>query len=164
MPGQPHSMLAHILPPPPAVPFPPRTTTTISTTPCGRSPNFGAGGGLFGANAQTRTQLRPHPSWPLEPSSFFREKTDEFRTPSPADPPALTGGKGSWDELSTPARSSCGYVSGGSTPSGSSPFSTVSSSSLHLNLTDDDRDFDLFNLTVGFDHIAQDLAKTLELW
>ncbi|VDO70598.1 unnamed protein product [Heligmosomoides polygyrus] len=71
---------------------------------------------------------------------------------------------GSWDELSTPARSSSGYVSGGSTPSGSSPFSTVSSSSLHLNLTDDDRDFDIFNLTVGFDHIAQDLAKTLELW
>ncbi|VDL67030.1 unnamed protein product, partial [Nippostrongylus brasiliensis] len=116
--------------------------------------------------AAVRTQLRPHPSWPLEPSTFFREKTDEFRTPSPVDATttAITGAKGSWDELSTPARSSSGYASGGSTPSGSSPFSTVSSSSLHLNLTDDDRDFDLFNLTVGFDHIAQDLAKTLELW
>ncbi|KAK6047520.1 hypothetical protein COOONC_14975, partial [Cooperia oncophora] len=99
---------------------------------------------------------------PGQPAS---KKTDEFRTPSPVDAvTTLTGGKGSWDELSTPARSSCGYVSGGSTPSGASPFSTVSSSSLHLNLTDDDRDFDLFNLTVGFDHIAQDLAKTLELW
>lgn len=111
----------------------------------------------------TRTQLRPHPSWPLEPSTFFREKTDEFRTASPTETATITNGKGTWDERSTPARSSCGYVSCGSTP-GSSPFSTVSSSSLHLNLTDDDHDFDLFSLTVGFDHIAEHLTRTLELW
>uniref|UniRef100_A0A7I4Y8X7 C3H1-type domain-containing protein n=1 Tax=Haemonchus contortus TaxID=6289 RepID=A0A7I4Y8X7_HAECO len=165
LPGQPNPVLAHILPPPSVPLFPPRTTTNSVTTACGRSTNFGGGGsGVFGPNGQARTQLRPHPSWPLEPSTFFKEKTDEFRTPSPDDAATLASGKGSWDELSTPARSSCGYVSGGSTPSGASPFSTVSSSSLHLNLTDDDRDFDLFNLTVGFDHIAQDLAKTLELW
>ncbi|KAK6737470.1 hypothetical protein RB195_019898 [Necator americanus] len=158
LPGQPHPALAHMIPPPV---FPIRNTTT---TPCSRNTtNINNGAANVAAAQAARTQLRPHPSWPLEPSTFFREKTDEFRTPSPIE--TMTGGaKGSWDELSTPARSSPGYVSGGSTPSGSSPFSTVSSSSLHLNITDDDRDFDLFNLTVGFDHIAQDLAKTLELW
>ncbi|KJH49712.1 hypothetical protein DICVIV_04133 [Dictyocaulus viviparus] len=124
---------------------------------------FGSCGNTINLNGQARTQLRPHPSWPLEPSTFFKEKTDDFRTPSPVDGPS-SGGKASWDQSSTPARSSSGYMSGGSTPSGTSPFSTVSSSSLHLNLTDDDRDFDVFNLTVGLDHIAQDLAKTLELW
>lgn len=171
LPGQPPipTLAHHILlppPPPPPAPFPPRTPIG-ATTPCNRNGGYGAAGGLLGAaGAQAaRTQLRPHPSWPLEPSTFFREKTEEFRTPSPVErATTITAGKGSWDELSTPARSSSGYVSGGSTPSGSSPFSTVSSSSLHLNLTDDDRDFDIFNLTVGFDHIAQDLAKTLELW
>ncbi|RCN38731.1 hypothetical protein ANCCAN_15353 [Ancylostoma caninum] len=167
LPGQPHPPpLAHMIPPPPPV-FP--IQRNAPATPCSRNAAAAAatlgGAAAVGATGQTRTQLRPHPSWPLEPSTFFREKTDEFRTPSPIET-LSGGGKGSWDELSTPARSSPGYVSGsgGSTPSGSSPFSTVSSSSLHLNLTDDDRDFDLFNLTVGFDHIAQDLAKTLELW
>ncbi|VDM61685.1 unnamed protein product [Angiostrongylus costaricensis] len=62
---------------------------------------YNRGGVMFGScgnstsGGQTRPQLRPHPSWPLEPSTFFKEKTDEFRTPSPADV-AITGGKGKW--------------------------------------------------------------------
>uniref|UniRef100_A0A0N4W1P2 C3H1-type domain-containing protein n=1 Tax=Haemonchus placei TaxID=6290 RepID=A0A0N4W1P2_HAEPC len=95
LPGQPNPVLAHILPPPSVPLFPPRTTTNSVTAACGRSTNFGGGGsGVFGPNGQARTQLRPHPSWPLEPSTFFKEKTDEFRTPSPDDAATLASGKG----------------------------------------------------------------------
>uniref|UniRef100_A0A0K0DLY9 C3H1-type domain-containing protein n=1 Tax=Angiostrongylus cantonensis TaxID=6313 RepID=A0A0K0DLY9_ANGCA len=154
-----HPAITPILPPPA---FHSHLAANSKALYNGGSVMFGSCGNST-SGGQTRPQLRPHPSWPLEPSTFFKEKTDEFRTPSPADG-AISGRKDSRDQVSTPARSSSGYMSGGSTPSGTSPFSTVSSSSLHLNLTDDDRDFDVFNLTVGLDHIAKDLAKTLELW
>ncbi|CAI4221474.1 unnamed protein product [Auanema sp. JU1783] len=106
--------------------------------------------------------LRPHPSWPLEPPTFFMDKEEK---PNPLSEATLSSMFG---DFKTPVRPSLtgsqGYVSGGSTPMTEvSPFSTVSSSSVNLNLTDDDRDFDMFHYS-GLDSLTEELTRNLDLW
>lgn len=114
------------------------------------------------SSAATAAHLRPHPSWPLEPATFFNQKNEE----EPFVHKPLFG-----NDILTPARISLvssGFASGGSSPADSvSPFSTASSSQeLHhpvMLSSEDERDFEFFKIS-GLDNLAEEVTRNLELW
>ncbi|CAD6192459.1 unnamed protein product [Caenorhabditis auriculariae] len=120
--------------------------------------------GLTPMRGRVAIPTRPHPSWPLEPANFFTERTIGSRPPSPLEPflrhNQLLGTPK--DKASTPSMGS-GYISGGSTPFDvDSPFAHQSSLANH-SLREHPNE-DSFSLAPGFDHLAEDLARHLELW
>jgi hypothetical protein len=109
----------------------------------------------------SRMQLQPHPSWPLESADFFTDKTEEM---TPLNVQNLFG---CFEPATTPNRVSLasglsGYVSGAT-----SPFSTISSSCVNLNISDDEHfERDYFRIT-GLDSLAEELTRNLtapDLW
>uniref|UniRef100_A0A8R1DH06 C3H1-type domain-containing protein n=2 Tax=Caenorhabditis japonica TaxID=281687 RepID=A0A8R1DH06_CAEJA len=86
---------------------------------------------------------RPHPSWPLESSSFFAPETMIARPISPFEPVFSSG--------------PLPYFLTGDQRSG--PFA-----SNHLPSVRSQPDDDSMTFTGGFDHLAEDMAKHLELW
>ncbi|CAI5441579.1 unnamed protein product [Caenorhabditis angaria] len=133
--------------------------------------------------------LRPHPSWPLEPNSFFTNDTNKIgaisRPVSPFESMLIAASVGPYTSMlgatnSTPGGVS-GYASGGSTPYQdleASPYSPniaaltqqfLSSAAIQPSSTAplSSRCFedDSFSMVPGgFDHLAEDMAKHLDLW
>ncbi|CAB3411483.1 unnamed protein product [Caenorhabditis bovis] len=112
--------------------------------------------------------IRPPSSWPLEPSSFFDNEIPSGNKMSsrPVSPfESMLMGSNMMTMMgknSTPGGVS-GYVSGGSTPYRDLEASPFSPMPTFLNRAH--REEDSFSMGPGaFDHLAEDMAKHLELW